>query len=179
MPVAYSMNYSMSGQAHIYSMFTITCILLSHVFCLFLPLLSLSGVFGCEHAIVWVHGNLCVKWRAMFIICLRPMRCKQKAVFMQPLPALHRSCKQRVAGLSQFLPKKKRKRSQARKLIFSKHFLVLTDGNRQGMWCICGEVDIYDCSDSNNVVLTFARVDICQCCVATAEWSLFCWLINV
>lgn len=138
MPVAYSMNYSMPGQSHIqhvhYNMpFAFSCVLpLSPPFSPCQVYLGASmQLCGCMGIYVWREEQC-------FIICLHPMRCKQKAVFMQPLPALHRSCKQRVAGLCQFLPKKKRKRSQARKLIFSKHFLVFTDGNRQGnvvyMW---------------------------------------------
>lgn len=101
-----------------------------------IPLLSLSGVF------VWVCDGVGArefmcdgKSSSVYLLSLCLMRCKQKAVSMQPLPALHQAWKQLAASLCLshcFLQEKKQKTAREEAPILARQFLVLTSGNIQG-----------------------------------------------
>lgn len=174
---------------------TVHALLLSGALYPSIPLPSLSGVFVFVCDCVGACEFLCdVKSCSVYLLSLCLMRCKQKAVSMQPLPALHQGCKHLAASLC-FLQKKK-ENSQGRNLILARHFLVFTSRKSQGensllsrkacvciwwSWCLwpLRLVVTVAGGDGNNAVLTFARVGICQCCVTTVELPLLGWLISV
>lgn len=131
---------------------TVHALLLSGALYPSIPLPSLSGVFVFVCDCVGACEFLCdVKSCSVYLLSLCLMRCKQKAVSMQPLPALHQGCKHLAASLC-FLQKQKKKTAREETLYLPDiSWCLPVERVREKTAClvvkrVCvyGEVDVYD-----------------------------------